>query len=98
MKLAYRTGMTILIAALSSAAYAQTDAQSNLLSANPKVSESQARETALDSVGNGVVGTGALSSQNGRLLWVFDVARPGASGIIEVYVDANTGRLVRRGL
>ncbi len=37
---------------------------------------------------------GELEEENGKLVWSFDIARPGTRNITEVQVDAITGKVV----
>jgi uncharacterized membrane protein YkoI len=59
-----------------------------------KVSEAQARSTALARVVNGTVKSSELEKENGRLIWSFDIATPKTQNITEVQVDAKTGKIV----
>jgi hypothetical protein len=59
-----------------------------------RVSEAQARRTALGQVRHGHIRSAELEREGGRLIYSFDIAVPGRSGIEEVNVDAVTGRVV----
>jgi uncharacterized membrane protein YkoI len=59
-----------------------------------RVSEAQARRTALGLVPRGRVRSSELEREGGRLIYSFDIAVPGRSGIEEVNVDARSGRVV----
>lgn len=61
---------------------------------HPKVPESRARATALAKVANGRVRSEELEREGGRLIYSYDIAVPGRSGIEEVNVDAMTGAVV----
>ena len=61
------------------------------LKAEAKVSSRTARATALALVPRGKVKSSELERENGRLLYSFDIATKGKSGIDEVQVDAVTG-------
>lgn len=60
----------------------------------PKVPEPQARATALAKVPHGHVRSEELEHEGGRLIYSYDIAVPGRSGIQEVNVDAMTGAVV----
>ena len=54
----------------------------------------QAKQGALGKVPNGMVKSAELEREHGKLIWSFDVAQSGKSGVTEVQVDAVTGRVV----
>ncbi|MCY7379326.1 MAG: PepSY domain-containing protein [Gemmatimonadaceae bacterium] len=64
------------------------------LKAEAKVSSNTARATALALVPQGKVKSGELERENGRLLYSFDIATKGKSGIDEVQIDAITGAVL----
>ena len=64
------------------------------LRAEARVSEVAARATALAKVPGGRVKTWELERENGTLLYSFDIATRGKSGIDEVHVNAITGALI----
>jgi uncharacterized membrane protein YkoI len=59
-----------------------------------RISEAQARRTALGAVRNGRVKSHELEREHGRLIYSYDITVPGRGGIEEVTVDARTGRIV----
>ena len=73
------------------AAKHETPAQ---LKAEAKITEDAARATALAKVPGGVVKSFELEHEKGKLLYSFDIATKGKSGIDEVQVDAITGALI----
>ncbi len=70
--------------------------QSNLRS-QAKVSEADARATALAKVPGGTIKEGELERENGHLQWSFDVSVPGEKEITEVNVDAVSGDVINVG-
>jgi Peptidase propeptide and YPEB domain len=62
----------------------------------PKVAESAARATALARVKGGIVQRSELEREAGKLVWSFDIERPGSKNVTEILVDANTGRIVSK--
>ncbi|MEO8562264.1 MAG: PepSY domain-containing protein [bacterium] len=64
------------------------------LSAEAKVSETSARETALKAVPGGKVQDGELEREHGKLIYSYDIKVAGKSGIEEIAVDAITGAVV----
>ena len=61
-----------------------------------KVSEAEARETALKQVPNGTVKSSELEREHGKLIYSFDISVPGKSGIEEVNVNAIDGSVVAK--
>ena len=66
----------------------ETQAQ---LKAEAKISMAAAKATALSKVPGGRVKASELERENGKLLYSFDIATKGKSGIDEVQIDAITG-------
>jgi hypothetical protein len=63
---------------------------------HPNVSESAARAIALAQVKGGIVQSTELEREAGKLVWSFDIERPGSKNVTEILVDANTGRIVSK--
>jgi uncharacterized membrane protein YkoI len=61
--------------------------------AQAKIGAAQARETALRAV-PGTVKESDLETEHGRLVYSFEIARPGERGITEVNVSAMNGSIV----
>lgn len=59
-----------------------------------KVSEADARATALKEVPNGTVKSEELEREKGKLIYSYDITVPGKSGIEEVNVNAVDGSVV----
>ncbi len=66
------------------------------LAKKAKVSLDTARTTALAKVPNGAVRSEELEKEHGKLIYSFDIAVPGKSGIEEVNVNAITGKVVNK--
>ena len=64
------------------------------LKAEAKITEKAARATALGQVPGGHVRKHELERENGKLLYSFDIATKGKTGIDEVQVDAITGAVI----
>lgn len=64
------------------------------LRAEAKIDEATARTTALKEVPNGVVESGELEREKGKLIYSFDIKAPDRSGVEEVNVDAVSGAVV----
>ena len=61
-----------------------------------KITQMQARATALKEVPNGRLQKSELERENGKLIYSFDIRVPGKSGFEEVNVDAITGAIASR--
>ena len=79
------TGL-LLLPTLAFAALAQQPA--------PVISEKAATRTALAAVPGGSVRSSELETEQGQLIYSFDLAVPRKSGIEEVHVSAITGRVI----
>jgi uncharacterized membrane protein YkoI len=64
------------------------------LKAEAKVTEKAARATALAQVPGGTVSKHELERENGKLLYSYDIATKGKTGIDEVQIDAITGTVL----
>jgi hypothetical protein len=62
----------------------------------PKIAEAQARATALALVPGGKVQAHELETEDGTLIYSYEIKVAGKSGIEEVNVDAMTGKVVAR--
>ena len=59
-----------------------------------KVTASAARATALARVRGGMVKSAELEQEGGKWVWSFDIAQARSPNVVEVQVDARTGRIV----
>ena len=59
-----------------------------------KVSEADARATALKEIPNGTVKSEELEREKGKLIYSYDITVPGKSGVEEVNVNAADGTVV----
>jgi uncharacterized membrane protein YkoI len=82
-----------IFALSSSFAFADPATQAKL-AAQARISEADARTTALAKVPGGTVASSELEKEHGKLIWSFDIAKVGAKNITEVQVDAKTGKIV----
>ena len=64
------------------------------LLAKAKITKAEAEKTALTKAPDGTVKDAELEEENGKLVWSFDIARPGTKNITEVQVDAISGKIV----
>ena len=70
------------------------DKEDPKLLAKAKITRAAAEKTALTKAPDGTVKDAELEEENGKLVWSFDIARPGTKNITEVQVDALTGKIV----
>ncbi len=63
------------------------------LKAEAKVTEADARTTALAKVLNGTVQSSSLEKEHGKLVWSFDIAQPTTKDLTEIQVDATSGSI-----
>lgn len=59
-----------------------------------KVTQADATRTALSRAPKARVQSAELEREHGRLVWSFDLATPGRSGITEIQVSATSGQIV----
>ena len=64
------------------------------LKAQAKITEANARQTALAKVPNGTIKEGELEKEHGKIIWSFDMTTPDSKNTTEVNVDAITGAIV----
>jgi uncharacterized membrane protein YkoI len=84
---------SFVFAASNTFAHEPTQAQ---LQSQAKVSEADARVTALAKVPSGSISSSELEREHHRLIWSFDIAQTGSKNVIEVQVDAKTGKVVSK--
>jgi uncharacterized membrane protein YkoI len=92
LKISFMT-LASLFALNSSFAFADPASQAKL-AAEARISEADARTTALAKVPGGTVSSSELEKEHGKLIWSFDIAKVGSRNITEVQVDAKTGKIV----
>jgi uncharacterized membrane protein YkoI len=66
------------------------------LQAEAKISETDARKTALAAVAGGKLEKHELEREDGKLIYSYDIKVAGKSGVEEVHVDAMTGKIIKR--
>lgn len=82
------------LAALLACTAAPASTTEAALQAQAKISETAARQTALTKAPDGQIQSSELEMEHGKLLWSFDIKRPGTRNITEVQVDAKTGKIL----
>ena len=60
-----------------------------------KVAPADAIKTAQAQFPNATIKSGELEKEGGKLIYTFDIQRPGVKGIEEVNIDANTGAVIK---
>ena len=61
-----------------------------------RIGESAARAAALRAVPNGTIQSAELEQERGRKVWSIDVKKPHSTTVVELLVDAETGRIVSK--
>ena len=89
-------GLALLSLGLSSSIVLAAQMSKSSLAAEAKVTEADARTAALALVPNGTVQSAELEKERGKLVWSFDIKQPKSPNVIEILVDAKTGRIVSR--
>jgi uncharacterized membrane protein YkoI len=84
---------TFVFAAAGTFAHEPTQIE---LQSQATVSEADARVTALAKVPTGTIAESELEREHHRLIWSFDIAQAGSKDIIEIQVDAKTGKIVSK--
>ena len=84
----------IIGAGLSFGIAVAKDKEDAKLAAKAKITKAAAEKTALGKVKDGKVKEAELEEEGGKLVWSFDITRPGTKNITEVLVDAITGKIV----
>jgi len=88
-------GVAVSAGAQQAKAPAKKEATSQAsLRKEAKISEADARKTALAAVPGGKVQSHELEREKGRLIYSYDIKVAGKSGIEEVNIDAKTGEIV----
>lgn len=64
------------------------------LQAQARITQEQATQAALARVPHAKVQSAELEREHGRLIWSFDLAQDGRSGVTEIQVDAVSGKIV----
>ncbi|MHB8483208.1 MAG: PepSY domain-containing protein [Nitrospiria bacterium] len=64
------------------------------LMAQTKITQAEAEKTALARVPGGIINSAELEKENGKLIWSFDISMSTSGNIMEVQVDARTGKIV----
>jgi uncharacterized membrane protein YkoI len=98
MKIKHIIGIAFIAALLAGCASEENhkEARQAALMAEAKVSQADARATALAQVPNGTVKESELEKEHGKLIWSFDIATTGTKDITEVNVDAVNGTVVSK--
>ncbi len=84
----------LLLAGLAtSSLFAAGDTEAQL-TAQAKITKTQAEQIALKKVPNGKIQSAEIENEHHALVWSFDIATPGTKNITEVLVNAKTGKIV----
>ena len=75
------------------AAFAAQPSQDELMK-QAKITKAQAEQIAVAKVPRGTVKSAEIEKEKGRIVWSFDIARPGTRDITEIWVDAKTAKII----
>ena len=84
-------GMVLSAVALTAAWAEPSESE---LTKQATVTKSQAEKIALQKVPGGNIKTAEIENEHGKLVWSFDISKPGTRDITEILVDAKTGAIV----
>lgn len=84
----------VAVSVLGTAAAMAGGSNQGRLMAQAKVTEPQARNTALAAVPGGNIASSELEREHGKLVWSFDIKTAGSKDITEIQVDAIDGKIV----
>ena len=90
----YRIAIPFIAAGFAVSPLCHAGNDSSTLAKEAKVTETQAKDTALQKVPHGTVKSSELEKEHGRLIWTFDIEQPSVPGVTEVHINAKTGRIV----
>jgi predicted lipoprotein with Yx(FWY)xxD motif len=91
------TGSTLLAAGMPCSIHPKKGAKKDELAAMAKISQEDAQKAALASLkdaSKATVKEGELEAEHGCLIYSFDIAIQGKSGVQEVEVDAGNGKVL----
>ena len=71
------------------------DKEQAQLESKAKITKAEAQKTVLTKAADGTVKDAEIENEDGKLVWSFDITRPGTKDITEVLVDAMTGKIVK---
>ncbi len=75
------------------ASFAAQSSEAELMK-HSKITKAEAGQIALAKVPRGIVKNAEIEKEKGRIVWSFDIARPGTNDITEILVDAKTGKII----
>ena len=75
------------------ASFAAQSSEAELMKQS-KITKAEAEQIALANVPRGIVKSAEIEKEKGRIVWSFDIARPGTNDITEILVDAKTGKII----
>jgi uncharacterized membrane protein YkoI len=94
MKMTNSGMLTLSLAvAIGVVGMAQAEPSDAQLTKEAKVTKAQAEKIAFSKVPSGIIKSGEIENEHGRLIWSFDIAKPGTKNITEVQVDAKSGKI-----
>ena len=93
-KTAFALTLTAAFLAAGLLGCASTEEKQSDLAGQARITRAEAEKIALAKVPGGTVKDAELEREKGRLIWSFDITKPGEKNITEVAVNAITGEVV----
>ncbi len=82
-----------MVFGFAAASFAAQSSEAELMKQS-KITKVEAEQIALAKVPHGIVKSAEIEKEKGRIVWSFDIARPGTNDITEILVDAKTGKII----
>ena len=82
-----------MVFGFAAASFAAQSSEAELMKQS-KITKVEAEQIALAKVPRGIVKSAEIEKEKGRIVWSFDIARPGTNDITEILVDAKTGKII----
>ena len=82
-----------IVLGFAAATFAAQPSEAELMK-QAKITKAEAEQIALAKVSHGIVKSAEIEKEKGRIVWSFDIAKPGTHDITEILVDAKTGKII----
>ena len=82
-----------ILLGLVAATFAAQPSEAELIK-QAKITRAEAEQIALAKVSRGIVKSAEIEKEKGRIVWSFDIARPGTQDITEILINAKTGKII----
>ena|ERR1700736_6751605 len=89
-----KTAILTLALVASTSIMAWAEPSQSELTKQATVTKSQGEKIALQKVPHGKIKSAEIENEHGKLVWSFDITKPGTHDITEVLIDARSGAIV----